>query len=58
MYRCHNCGHIFEDPNTEHDDIGDESYDYCPKCGGDDFSLIPEPPNDAWENDEVEKGEG
>lgn len=42
MYCCNSCKHEFVTTRTFDDTEGDESYDVCPKCGSDDFDIIPD----------------
>ena len=42
MYRCDDCGLIFEEPRTVRECMGEcwgvaayEEFDVCPRCGGD-----------------------
>lgn len=59
MWKCYDCGAIFEEPATYQENVGDywgapayESFDCCPNCKSDDIEdLDEEKEYERWESE-------
>ena len=55
MYRCKDCGAIFDEPAYIKEDRGEcfgfpayEEMAVCPRCKGDDYERMPEDEEEEW----------